>query len=513
MEQVRQNNYVKNDASRIVNLGIGKLPPQALDIEEAILGGALIDQSGLDGLFEVITNPDVFYKDAHKHIFKAVKSLYDRGVPVDLLTVSAELKATACLSIAGGDYYLIQLTQKISSSAHIEYHSRIVLQKYIARQVIKIANASIEQAYDETTDVFALMDFVDTQFTAIGETISHGKRLLSWSEMLDQVLQNVEMLTNAGDKILGIETGFKKLNKHFGGWRPTDLIIIAGRPGSGKTAFTIRTVVSAAKAGEPVGYFSLEMSGVQLTTRGVANDSNFHLNQLTRTGFEKPEYFKTLMEQLQQMRSLPIYIDDDGGLTISEFKRRARRMKRKHGIKIIIFDYVQLAAGDAFDVRKEVNAWVYALKAIAKELNVPVIALSQLSREVEKRNPQRGRMSDLKESSAIEDAADVIAFLYRPGYYGNEIDSAKLDEDENTEFIIEKNRHGGVGTVGLWFDGNKTKFTDSHIHYNNDGEVIEANEVLGEWKDKPLPTPTPAQAFSIEDVSTMSAAADDDTPF
>lgn len=221
---------------------------------------------------------------------------------------------------------------------------------------------------------------------------------------------------------------------------------------------------------------------------------------------------------LSQMKTLPIHIDDGGALTIPEFKRKARHMKRRHDIRVIFFDYLQLAAGNADDVRREVNSWAYALKAIAKELDVPVICLSQLSRKVEERKPPRAIMADLKESSAIEDAADVVAFLYRPGYYGLEINDTKLSSDENTEFIIEKNRHGGVGTIGLWFDGNKTKFTDYEVRYDEDGATVESNADVQGWENKAqarsLSLPTPEEAFgkpySIEDKSNNGNG---DVPF
>lgn len=476
------------DKTAVVNLEKGKLPPQALDLEQAVLGAAMIDSAGLDDLFDVFTDAEVFYKEAHKHIFEAVKKLYENGQPVDMLTVSQQLRSVGKIDAAGGDFYVVQLTQKISSSAHIEYHARILLQKFIARRLIRFSNEVVSMAYDDTADVFEVLEVADAGFTGINDLIHKGKKSLTWNEGLKEVQKNVEILTNAGDAILGVETGFAKLNARFGGWRLTDLIIIAARPGAGKTAFTVASMIAAAKNKQAVGYFSLEMSTTQLITRGVAVNSSFHMSQLTRKGFEKDEYFITLQSVVNSMSDLPIYIDDAPTLTVSELRRKARQMKRKHDIQVLFLDYVQLAAGGDSDVRFKINELVYTLKALAKELNIAVIGLSQLSRDVEKRSPQRGRMSDLKESSAIEDAADVVAFLYRAEYYGNEVDYSVLSDTENTEFIVDKNRHGGVGTIGLWFDANKTKFSDDKPTYDR----YDAQQFAD---STPLPTPTPNEAF------------------
>jgi len=444
---------------RVIDMQKGRLPPQALDLEEAILGGLLIDKKA-DEMFDVFTNPDVFYKDAHKHVFEAIVNVSAKNEPVDLLTVSMELKRMEKLEAVGGDMFLIGLTQKVSSSAHIDYHSRIVLQKYIAREQIRLANETIALAYDDTTDVFDLMDYSEMGLTRLTEMISTGKKALTWSQMLDRVVLNVETLTAHGDKILGFETGFWKLDAHFGGWQPGDFYVIGARPGAGKTAFTVASMIGAAKAGRPVGYLSLEMSGVQLATRGVANNSHFHMNQLTRIGFDKQEYWPSLFETIAEMKNLPVHIDDSPALSMMEIRRRVRRMVRQNKVKVVFLDYLQLAAGGDKDVRHKITELCYGLKALAKELDIAVIGLSQLSRDVEKRSPPRPRLSDLAESGAIEAAADGIMFIYRPAYYKLEPDYSVLSETENTEFDVAKFRNGGTGVLGLWYDPNKTKFSD-----------------------------------------------------
>lgn len=485
-----------------IRLEKGKLPPQAVELEAAVLGALLIERKAADELFQVFTSEEVFYKDAHKAIFKAIKRLSDASSPIDILTVSNQLKIDGNHSVAGGDHYLIQLTQSVASSAHIEFHARIVLQAYMKRKVISICSEAIQFAYDADTDVFSLLDMMDTESTAINEIIARGRTEMSFSDALDRVVDRVKMLTDATTTLTGVETGFAKLNKHFGGWQPTDFIVIGARPGMGKTAFVIRTTVEAAKSGSPVGFVSLEMSTEQLVTRSVAIESSFHMNQLTKSGFEKQEYFSGLLRKVNEMRNLPIYIDDRPSLTIGEIKRKARLMKRKQGIRLLVVDYIQLAGAEGNeDDRVRVGKISRGLKSIAKELEITVIGLAQLSREVEKTATKRPALHHLKESGDIEQDADAVCFLFRPGYYGLEPDHDVIDQDCNTEFIIAKYRHGGVGTYGLSFDENKTKFMDRHEEEpangypaGNDG----GNQV-------PLPKIEPSQAFggnwSIQDQS------------
>lgn len=492
------NNYqaVKVDKSQIIQLEKGKLPPSAIDLEEAILGSLMIDSRCSDELLSVFSSEEVFYRDEHKLIFRAIKTLIDNSKQTDLLMVSSELKAQGLLDRAGGDFKLISLTQKVSSGAHIEFHARVVLQQFMRRKVIQIASQAIENAYDDTVDVFTLLDGIDIETAAINDVVSKGKTDLTFAEALEKVKKNVEMLSSAKEgEITGTRTGFKKLDKHFGGWQPTDFIVIGARPGMGKTAFTVNTMIGAAREGVGVGFISLEMSTVQLTIRALAVNSNYHLNQLTKTGFEKDEYFIGLDKKVNEMKSLPIYIDERPSLTIGEIKRKARLWKRKFDIKVLIVDYVQLAGGES-DIRIRTGETSRGLKAIAKELDITVIGLAQLSREVEKSTTKRPALHHLKESGDIEQDADVVAFLFRPAYYGLEPDKSILDTGCNTEFIVAKYRNGGLGTLGLYFDENKTKFTDVEPDEEHsysvpfasptdafDSNVIESNEG-GQWYDE-----------------------------
>lgn len=501
---------VKNvQKTNIISLERGKLPPQAIDLEEAILGALMVDIRGIDELMQVFNNPEVFYKDCNKVIFEAIKELSEASQPIDLLTVSSQLKKKKSLDIAGGDYYLIGLTQRIASSAHIEHHARIVLQMYMKRKAIEVASSIIELAYDPDSDVFQLFDYMDIETSKVNEIVEKGRSEMTYAEALNAAVDRVKMLTDSDSCLTGVDTGFKKLNKHFGGWQPTDFIVVGARPGMGKTAFVTNTMLGAAKAGNAVGFISLEMSTEQLATRTIANESNFHLNQLTKTGFEKPEYFNGLLKKVNELRGLPIFIDDRPALTIGEIKRKARLYKRKHDIKVLIVDYIQLAGSDGSeDIRIRVGKISNGLKAIAKELNITVIGLAQLSREVEKTAYKRPALHHLKESGDIEQDADAVCFIYRSAYYGLDVDHEVIDNDCNTEFIVAKYRHGGVGTIGLYYDENKTKFTDNEV-------VSDASKVNDSYSNAvvDIPKAMPADAFySITDVSDLNDE-DEETPF
>lgn len=483
----------QSEKTQIINLEKGKLPPQALELEEAILGALMVDNRAIDELLQVFSDSNVFYKEAHKLIFEAIIDLVAMSHPVDLLTVSSQLKVKNTLDLAGGDYYLIGLTQKISSGAHIDFHARVVMQMYLKRKAIALGSEIIELAYNNDVDVFDLFDFIDVETSLINDIKEKGRSEMSYSEALDLVVERVKMLTDNEGCVTGVPTGFKKLDKHCGGWQPTDFIVIGARPGMGKTAFVVNTTVSAAKSGNPVGFVSLEMSTQQLATRTVAGESDYHLNQLTKDGFKKPEYFAGLLKKVNELRGLPIHIDDRPALAIGEIKRKARLYKRKYGIKLLIVDYIQLAGSDKDeDIRIRVGKISNGLKAIAKELDITVIGLAQLSREVEKTSHKRPSLHHLKESGDIEQDADMVGFLYRPAYYGIDVDHDVIDEDCNTEFIIAKYRHGGVGTIGLHYDENKTKFTD----YDG-ADVDDCNDVEYSNDVKDIPNMNPADAFGL----------------
>ncbi|PWB18634.1 replicative DNA helicase [Flavobacterium sp. HTF] len=463
MENFKNVNPIKVDKTTIINLEKGKLPPQVIEMEEAVLGAMMIDKKGVDDVIDIL-QPDAFYKDAHKHIFEAILQLFTETQPIDLLTVSSQLKKNGKLELAGGDFYLIQLTQKIASSAHIEFHSRIILQKFIQRSLIRISSEIIEESYDETTDVFDLLDKAESKLYEV--TQGNIKRSSETAQSL--VLQAKKRIEEIAGKegLSGIATGFEKLDQVTSGWQPSDLIIIAARPGMGKTAFVLSMARNVAiQFGHAVAVFSLEMASVQLITRLISSETGLSSEKLRTGKLEKHEW-EQLSTKVKDLEKAPLFIDDTPSLSIFDLRAKCRRLASQHGIRLIIIDYLQLmtAGGNGKgggNREQEISTISRNLKALAKELNVPVIALSQLSRAVETRgSSKRPLLSDLRESGAIEQDADIVSFIYRPEYYKIE----EWDDDEQSptagqaEFIIAKHRNGGLENIRLKFIGNLGKF-------------------------------------------------------
>ncbi|WP_163407495.1 replicative DNA helicase [Flavobacterium ajazii] len=463
MENFKNLNSVKVDKTTIINLEKGKLPPQALDLEEAVLGAMMIDKKGVDDVIDIL-QPDAFYKDAHKYIFEAILQLFTETQPIDILTVSTQLKKNGKLDLAGGDFYLIQLTQKIASSAHIEFHSRIILQKFIQRSLIRISSEIIEESYDESADVFDLLDKAESKLYEV--TQGNIKRSSETAQSL--VLQAKKKIEEISKKegLSGVETGFHNLDKLTSGWQPSDLIIIAARPAMGKTAFVLSMARNIAiQYGHAVALFSLEMASVQLITRLISSETGLSSEKL-RTGKLEAHEWTMLSTKVKDLEKAPLFIDDTPSLSIFDLRAKCRRLASQHGIKIIIIDYLQLmtAGGNAKgggNREQEISTISRNLKALAKELNVPVIALSQLSRAVETRgSSKRPLLSDLRESGAIEQDADIVSFLYRPEYYKIE----EWDDEEasptagQAEIMIAKHRNGGIENIRLKFLGHLGKF-------------------------------------------------------
>lgn len=486
MEKIKpQTNFTRRN-SPVISLEKGKLPPQAVDLEEVVIGALMIDKKGVDEVIDIL-HPEVFYKPAHQDIFEAIHHLFENSQPVDLLTVSAQLKKAGKLEAVGGEFYLIQLTQKVSSSAHIEFHARIVLQKFIQRSLIKISSEIIEASYDEGTDVFDLLDSAEAKLYEVAQ--GNIKRSSETAQSLViQAKKRIEEIANK-EGLSGVPSGFAKLDKLTSGWQPSDLIIIAARPGMGKTALTLSMARNIAVEHDiPVAFFSLEMSSVQLITRLISSETHLNSEKLRTGNLEKYEW-EQLNVKVKDLEKAPLFIDDTPSLSIFDLRAKARRLSSQHGIKLIVVDYLQLMTAGGSQKggnrEQEISTISRNLKALAKELNIPVIALSQLSRAVETRGgSKRPLLSDLRESGAIEQDADIVSFIYRPEYY--KID--EWDDDDHTptagqaEFIVAKHRNGGLDEIRLKFIGSLGKF-----------ENLETDE---------LPT-----AF----VSSMNNAANDDT--
>ena len=504
------------DKSTVINLERGKIPPQAVDLEEVVLGAMMIDKKGVDEVIDIL-HPDVFYKDAHRFIYEAIFKLFETSEPVDLLTVSAQLKKDGKLEAVGGDFYLIKLTQKVASSAHIEFHARIILQKYIQRSLIKISNEIIEDAYDESSDVFDLLDNAEAKLYEV--TQGNLKRSVeSAQNLVIQAKKKIEEIANK-EGLSGIPSGFDKVDKLTSGWQPSDLIIIAARPGMGKTALVLSMARNIAVNSEvPVAFFSLEMSSVQLITRLISSETGLSSEKLRTGRLEKHEW-EQLNVKVKALEKAPLFIDDTPSLSIFDLRAKARRLASQHKIKLIIVDYLQLMTSGASQKggnrEQEISTISRNLKALAKELDVPVIALSQLSRAVETRGgSKRPILSDLRESGAIEQDADIVSFIYRPEYY--KID--EWDDEERTptqgqaEFIVAKHRNGGLDNVRLKFIGALGKFDnlddfDSPFEFQSKMNADEENPFITQNP------PSADEAFGSTMNDDANTEEDNDIPF
>jgi len=434
----------------------GKVPPQAKELEEAVLGAIMLEKSAFDTVIEIL-KPECFYVDAHQRIFKAMQGLAIKSLPIDLLTVVEELKFREELEVVGGPYYVTKLTNAVVSSANIDAHSRIILQKFIQRELIRISGEIIGDAYEDSIDVFDMLDEAEGKLFEI--TNSHlRKNFDSIDTVLVKTIQRIEDMRNRQEDITGVPTGFPSLDKLTYGWQNTDLIILAARPSVGKTAFALNLARSAAlHAAKPtaVGFFSLEMSSSQLVQRILSAESEIWLEKIARGKLEEHEMKQLYKRGIERLSKAPIFIDDTAALNIFELRAKCRRLKNKHNVGLIIIDYLQLMSG-AGDNRngnreQEISKISRDLKGLAKELQVPIIALSQLSREVEKRKEGNKipQLSDLRESGAIEQDADMVMFLYRPEYY--DITANEFGESNKGETYVKiaKHRNGSLDTVKL----------------------------------------------------------------
>lgn len=499
MKKIKPQTSYNPRNTPVISLEKGKLPPQAVDIEEVVLGALMIDKKGVDEVIDIL-QPEAFYQPAHQHIFEAIDILFKASEAVDLLTVSAQLKKMGKLESVGGEFYLIRLTQKVSSSAHIEFHARIVLQKFIQRSLIKIASEIIEESYDEGTDVFDLLDLAESKLYQVAE--NHIKRSTATAQdLVIEAKKRIEEIANK-EGLSGIPTGFIKLDELTSGWQPSDLIIIAARPGMGKTALTLSMARNMAiDHNIPVAFFSLEMSSVQLITRLISSETHLS-SEILRTGNLEKYQWEQLNVKVKDLEKAPLFIDDTPSLSIFDLRAKARRLASQYGIKVIIVDYLQLMTAGTSQKggnrEQEISTISRNLKALAKELNVPVIALSQLSRAVETRGgSKRPLLSDLRESGAIEQDADIVSFIYRPEYY--QID--EWDDEHHTptagqaELIVAKHRNGGLDNIRLKFIGELGKFDNLETSEMPMEIVSRMNQPGNDDPFGTSPFPSPDEAF------------------
>lgn len=457
---------------------IGKLPPQAVDLEEAVLGALLIDREAVNDVIDILGERS-FYKDAHQKIYKAIMNLFRDSVPIDILTVSQELKKNGLLEMVGGAYYISSLTERVGSSANIETHARIISQKHIQRELIRVSSNTIKKAYEDSTDVFDLLDEAEKSLFEVAEG-NIRKDFDTMENLMKKAMIQIEEASKTEEGISGVPSGFTDLDKVTSGWQRSDLVIVAARPGMGKTAFVLSMARNiAVDFNRPLAVFSLEMPSVQLVLRLIASETGITSESIKKGNLKDHEWAQ-LHQNVEKLAKAPIFIDDTPALSIFELRAKCRRLKSQYDIQMVVIDYLQLmtAGGDSRGNREqEISQISRSLKSLAKELNVPVIALSQLSRAVETRGgDKKPQLSDLRESGAIEQDADMVVFLYRPQYYKIETFEDGSPTDGIGQVIIAKHRNGSLDEVNLRFIGPLAKFDNLEGEYDPGNNPISTNE-------------------------------------
>ena len=455
---------------------LGKLPPQALELEASVIGALMIEKEAFSSITDLL-RPESFYSDQHRHIFEAVQALSAKDAPIDVLSVAEQLKQSGKLEQAGGVIYLSDLTRRVASAAHIRYHAQIIAQKATARDLISAACQIEEKGYDETQDVDELVEEATAKIFEISQR-AQKRDVTHIYPVITEAFDRMHKASENEGNISGIPSGFTELDKITSGWQKSDLVIIAARPAMGKTAFVLSMAKNiAVDFNIPVAIFSLEMSNVQLVNRLIMNVCEIEGNKIRNGRLSKAEWDK-LDNTIGVLQNAPIYVDDTPGLSVFELQSKARKLVKEHKIQLIIIDYLQLmnANGMSFGSREqEVSIISRNLKGLAKELDIPVIALSQLSRAVEKRDSSNSNvdgkkplLSDLRESGAIEQDADMVCFIHRPEYYKLYDDGNGKDLRGLGQIIVAKHRNGATDEIWLRFIGKYTRFQNEDTAFDDD---------------------------------------------
>ena len=508
------NNTRRTSRQQPIDNNYAHVQPQALEIERAVLGALLIDKDAYAVVCEMLY-PESFYEPRNQLIYTAIRDLSMDEKPVDVLTVTEQLAKNGTLEEAGGPAYIAEISSRVASSAHIDYHARIVAQKYLARQLIRFAGDVETKAFDETIDVDELMQHAEGSLFELSQ-----KNMKKDYTQVDPVIKNaMEIISKAAankDGLTGVPSGYHKLDDITSGWQASDLVIIAGRPAMGKTSFALsiaKNVVADFKV--PTAFFSLEMSNVQLVNRLISNVCEIQGSHI-QSGQLQPDEWDRLDKRINNLYGAPLYIDDTPGLSVFELRTKARRLVREHGVQIIMIDYLQLmnANGMRFSSRQEeVSTISRSLKSLAKELDIPIIALSQLNRGVENREGLEGKrpqLSDLRESGAIEQDADMVLFVHRPEYYHIYQDDHGNDMHGKAEIIIAKHRKGATGIIQLTFRGEYTRFENPEDARIGNAAPPLGGEILGSKVNggNQAPMPTNDNFRSDADDDPFAANAD-----
>ncbi len=445
-----------------LNMEYGRMPPQAVDLEEAVLGAIMIERDAVIAVLDIL-KPESFYKESHQKLYRAIVDISMAEKPIDILTVTEELKKKGELEEVGGAAYITQLTGRVASAAHLEFHARIVAQKYIQRELIRVTSEIQGKAFDESIDVDELLDFSEQQLFEIAEG-NIKKETSKINSLIKQAIEQIDEASKREDSLSGVPSGFSRLDRMTSGWQPSDLVIVAARPSMGKTAFVLSMARNmAVEHSRPVAIFSLEMSSIQLVNRLIVAETELPSERIRNGRLERWEW-EQLDYKIKSLVEAPIFIDDTPAISIFELRAKCRRLKNLYDVEIIIVDYLQLMTGppEARGNREqEVSTISRSLKGIAKELDVPIIALSQLNRSVETRTgSKRPQLSDLRESGAIEQDADLVLFIHRPEKYGMDVDEEGNSVRGLAEIIVAKHRNGAIGDVHLKFRDEFAKFSD-----------------------------------------------------
>ena len=480
--------------------GLGHLPPQSIETERLVLGALMVDKDAFTVVSEIL-RPETFYEPRNQKVFAAIQTLSINENPVDIVTVTEQLKRDGTLEEVGGQMYVYDLTAHVASSAHVEYHSRILAQKYLARQLITFSSQIETLAFDEGNDIELVMQEAEGKLFELSQ-----KNMRQDYTQIDPVVKSAldimqRAASNAGG-LTGVSSGYTKLDDMTSGWQKSDLVILAGRPAMGKTSFALSIAKNVAVDNRvPTAFFSLEMSNIQLVNRLISNTCEIDSKKVMTGQLDDAEW-RRLDTNIRKLEGAPLYLDDTPGLSIFELRTKARRLVREKKVEIIMIDYLQLmnANGMRFGNRQEeVSTISRSLKSLAKELDIPIIALSQLNRSVEQRDNEGGKrpqLSDLRESGAIEQDADMVLFVHRPEYYHIYHDENGNDLRGMAQIIIAKHRKGAVGDVLLHFRGQYTRFDnpeDSYVPPTTDGEII-GSKLNGKHEDDdPLGPPPPTE--------------------
>ena len=490
----KPNVRIKNPS--VLTGDIGKIPPQAIDIEQVVLGAMMLEKEALNDTINIITK-ESFYDPRHQFIYGAMHDLFANTMPVDLITVTDRLQKNGELEAAGGVAYIAQLTNRVASSAHIEFHSRIIAEKFIKRELIQVSSEIIRDAYDETIDVFELMNKAESNLFQIAES-NMTKQASTMQNIVGQAISEIEKARNNPDGISGTPSGFHELDKITSGWQKSDMIVIAARPGMGKTALVLSMARNTAvDYNMGVAVFSLEMSAVQLVKRLIAGEARIDSEKLRKGNLAEHE-FQQLHSRITALSAAPIFIDDTAAISIFDFRAKCRRLKAQHDIQLVIIDYLQLMTAKdgkgSGNREQEISTISRSIKEIAKELNIPIIALAQLSRSVEQRGgDKKPILSDLRESGAIEQDADIVSFIYRPDYYGIVKDDDGNSNNGIGEIIIAKHRNGKTDRVRLRFVPEYARFENLTQAYS-DTEDAFANNFETENNSYTLPSKMSSQS-------------------